>query len=205
MRYVVALAFGAFLFTTVMAAERADERDEAVLKAALNVLLPREAEEKPPILIVDEITSLVPTFQRAKGRGMPRGAFPQMGGVGKLTEEDINGLLEASTKRNSGGGTNMTRGVRVSIAALALGAQVVISPEPEKVMKEFKSNHGFPKSWLEVSLPGYSADGSRAVVLLEKKPKSERQVFHMFFEKRNDEWMLLSMTGYGVQGQNGGR
>lgn len=207
MKYFVAVVFGAFLFTTAMAAERADERDEAVLKAALNELLPREAEEKPPVLIVDEITAQFPTFRRPKIRMLPGGGFAVPRGGGKPTEEEMDGLFDAITKRNSGGGTNKALGARVSIAALALGPQVVVSPEPEKVMKEFREKHGFPKSWLAVSLPGYSADGKRAVVSLQRKghSHSERQVFHAFFERHNEEWKFLSMIMYSLPGQTAGK
>lgn len=190
MRLWIALALNCALLVSSWASEHADIRDGEVLKAVLEQLLPRD--EKPPILILSELT---PEYV---DHGF---SFPDFKGrrAGKLSREEIKSLVENMVARNSIPGTNTALARRVSFAALELGPQVVISSEAEKTMKEFRAKYGSPKTWLEASLPGYSRDERRAIVCLRKWGNSEGAIIRVFVEKKEGRWGLLSME-WGLTG-----
>src|SRR5689334_15952071 len=132
MRFWAALALSFLFFGTSRSSENAEVRDGQVLKVALMQLIPKE--EKPPIVILSELT---PEY-------VDHGLwFPELIGrrPGKLSQKEINSLVENMVVRNSIPGTNSALARRVSFAAIELGPQVVISSEAEKTMKDFRAKY----------------------------------------------------------------
>jgi hypothetical protein len=82
-----------------------------------------------------------------------------------------------------------------SFAALKFAQRVVVAnvtaiSQGDRFGRAFEQAHPTARAWVEAWLPGYSKDGTKAVVRAWIGPSDHGAVVTAFLEKRADKWVI---------------
>jgi len=85
---------------------------------------------------------------------------------------------------------------RASYTNLTFAAGIVVTDltetwKPQRSFRSFEDAHPKARGWLEAYLPGYSKDGTRAVVRAGVGPWAHAAMLTAVLEKRGDKWVVV--------------
>lgn len=161
--------------------EKADARDLTVLQATLTNLLsnsqmPVFLKGKNPrteVVVLDQTPDVLPPPKQEVEKETRR----------TLNDEEYLNLIS----RNS---TPQNHARRVSWADFQPGPKIIFHSGKEPTDDEFASKYPNGRGWVQLWLPGYSADGNRAIVTGRKGPAPHGAALVAALEKKEETWTI---------------